>query len=381
MARNRRKRGAPALASVPRLAPAATKNEEETPNLIDQHRTTDARDTLPSTSERLPRPSIPPSWDMRSGATDLNTSELPEGPETVRAALQALMDTNDPAYLFVRFNRLTSVQADERGLPKIIDVDHPYLRGLLMRAAYWKVAVKLRSGERDTRATQVPGYVPADVLAHGDWPFSPLRGISAIPVLRADGTLHTTPGFDEQSGYWYEPSLDLAGFHTPEHITEADVRAAAIVLDAWLVDFPYETEAEQANARALYLTLLALPAIAGNTPLAITEAVQSRTGKTVHTEVLFLAALGTLPALSGIPAEESEMAKMLAGLALTGKQYCIFDNVRGPVNSPSLERVLTSGSIAQRLVYEPGITDLTLHAVFVVTANGFEATTDQLKRS
>ncbi len=259
MARRKRKMASPATRSVSApetvsvTPPAVVEISSQAEQALGRDRQSIQRDNPVPVGKPLPSPGIPDSWVMRPGAEELNTSQLHTGPETTYVSLQALMATNEPAYLFQRYGRLASVVPDEHGLPAIADVSQGALRGYLSRAAHWKLDVKLRSGEIETRSTLPPGYVVADIASHGDWPLPAPRGISPIPVLRSDGSLHTTPGYDHKSGYWYEPGGILAGRHfsIPDPIAAQDIQQAARVLDDWLVDFPFAGPAEKAHAIVL----------------------------------------------------------------------------------------------------------------------------------
>ena len=340
------------------------------------------RDNPVPIGKPLSSPGIPETWQMRASAQNLTIGDYPAGPETVLAALTALRDTNQPAYLFQRYGRLTRVVPDEHGLPTIADVSQSALKGMLARSAMWQ-AEALVWGQAQTKRIQPPGYVVEDIASHGDWPLPALKGISATPILRKDGSLHSTPGYDAATGFWYEPSGVLANrpFIPPEHITREDIARAVQVLDDWLFDFPFAGPAETAHALAFFLTLLARSAIDGNTPLGLIVATKSRTGKTLLIEALLLAILGTLPALTSVPTDEAEMRKLLASYALHGKSYVVFDNVNGTLDSASLASILTTGMVSDRILKTNDAPDMRAGYVMAATGNQLEATTELLARS
>jgi hypothetical protein len=117
------------------------------------------------------------------------------------------------------------------------------------------------------------------------------------------------------------------GQETP---TQADTQVAVATLLDWLCDFPFDGDAEKANALALFLTLLARPFLresGENIPLALIEASKPRTGKTLLAETLVLASLGVMPALTSMPPNEEEMGKSLLTIAMSGRPYWVLDNV------------------------------------------------------
>ena len=341
------------------------------------------RDT-PVPSGGLPSPGIPQTWQMRPGAEELTITEHHTGPETVLAALTELCNTNQPAYLFQRYGRLTRIVPDEHGLPAVADVSQSALKGILARSALWQAEVKTRKGEIVLERLQPPAYVVEDIASHGDWPLPALKGISAIPILRPDGSLHTTHGYDARTGYWYEPSGVLVGrpIALPDPITLEDTERSARVLEEWLVDFPFAgATTEKAHALAYFLTLLSRPVLEGNTPLALIVATKPRTGKTLLVECIVSAVLGVLPALTSVPGDEAEMRKLLASYSLHGKVYLVFDNVNGPLDSASLASVLTTGMISDRILKSNDILDMRAGFVMAATGNQLQATTELLARS
>ena len=93
------------------------------------------------------------------------------------------------------------------GAPVIVPLTVAALRDGLDRAAHWVKA----AGRKGTR--RVPALPPAwaaeQILARTAWPFPPLEGVVATPVLRPDGTVLGTPGYDRATGLFYEPLTDF----------------------------------------------------------------------------------------------------------------------------------------------------------------------------
>jgi hypothetical protein len=66
----------------------------------------------------------------------------------------------------------------------------------------------------------------------------PLKRITNVPVLRSDGTVFDSPGYDTATGIYYHPTGDVPKIQ-PNPTRENAVDAAAWLLDL-LHDFPYE---------------------------------------------------------------------------------------------------------------------------------------------
>jgi hypothetical protein len=346
---------------------------------LDEQRSALPRDWRPM-EDAEPEGNVPASWDLHPLATDLNISGYLTGPGLILAALNALMRTNKPARLFVRFGRLARVLSDEWGLPVIADLDRRALAGMLMRSAHWQMAIE---GENDPKVKPIlpPAYVVSDIAAHGDWPFPGLRGISSIPVLRPDGSLWSTTGYDAHSGWWYQPGPALADFQVPQHVSPDQLLQAVVTLDDLLHDFPFAGPAERAHALALLVTLVCRTAIEGNIPLCLVEATRSRTGKTLLIECLLSIVLGTLPGLATVPPDEDQMRKLLASYCLAGKQYVVLDNINGTLDSAALASLLTTGIVSDRILKTNDAPDMRAHLVPIATGNKLKASTELIARS
>src|SRR5690606_27501655 len=84
-------------------------------------------------------------------------------------------------------------------------------------------------------------WLVAAVDARGEWPgIRHLKGVSDVPVLRADGSLWQTPGYDEATGVLYEPSADFPAVHDDVNIDDAD--AAVGELLEVVCDFQFESD-------------------------------------------------------------------------------------------------------------------------------------------
>jgi hypothetical protein len=98
----------------------------------------------------------------------------------------------------------------------------PLLAGLLAEHAD---VIRPRVNEKgDTIDVEVspPGPVLAAVLARRSWPGLPvLRRIISTPVLRPDGTLLQTPGYDPPTGSTSPPTATSTPSRTPPHLSRS----------------------------------------------------------------------------------------------------------------------------------------------------------------
>jgi hypothetical protein len=105
--------------------------------------------------------------------------------EIIEEALAALVAANRVPYLFVRAGRLIPIKRDEHGRAHMEPVTEAMLRLRLLECAEW---VRLDAKGNARHAGPTPQVVQG-ILARDTWPFPPLIGVSAVPLVRPDGSL------------------------------------------------------------------------------------------------------------------------------------------------------------------------------------------------
>ena len=230
--------------------------------------------------------------------------------DTARDAMQALLQANVPPQLFVRAAKLARVVRDEKGRPVIGDVGVDELRNLLKTAANFVRFTK--SGEVDC---DPPEVIARDILAEGEWLFPGLEGVVEVPTLRPNGSVLSAPGYDPETMLFFAPPADAGATpKVPAAPTGEDVLAAVALLEELTCDFPFTSEADRANFVGLLLTPFVRPAIDGCVPLAIIDAPQAGTGKSLLAEVVALLGTGRKAALLAAPRDDDEMRKRLTAI-------------------------------------------------------------------
>lgn len=287
-------------------------------------------------------------------------------------ALSALALANLPPQLFVRGGELARVSPDERGRPLIERLGEASLRGVMARVADF---VKVGGG--DYVHIPPPLDIVRDVLTLGKWPFPPLTGVVETPVIRPDGTVLCSPGYDEPTGLWYHATGQTPP--VPDRPTAEQVSAALALLREPFYDFPYISEADRTNALALLLTPLLRPAIPGPVPLALVNATQQGTGKSLHAEIVSIVATGRGAVMSPMTRDD-EMQKQLYASLLVGETVIVFDNVEGRIYSPTLARALTAGEFGGRVLGESRAVGLPQRATWIATGNALQLGGDMARR-
>ena len=292
-------------------------------------------------------------------------------------AMEALIATNDPPYLFARSNTIVKVETDEKGRPHIINLNDHQLRGYLARSVGF---IKITS-EGEIQKTSPPMDVVRDILGLGKWELPALEGIVQGPVLRQDGTILTTPGYDPLSRLYYVPPSDLNMPPIPENPTDAEVRRAINNFKEVFHDFPFIGESDRANALGLTITPVIRPAISGLVPLAGITARAPGTGKSLLAEIVSCIAAGKVAAMAGNPKDDDEMRKFITSRLLLGGPLIVFDNLDKPLGTASLARALTSNEWEDRYLGKSLIVRMPQRAVWIATGNNLRLTGDLPRRT
>ena len=290
-------------------------------------------------------------------------------------SLQALYARNNPPRLFRRAASLCRIHKDEKGRPFISDLDEYALRGEMDRAANF---LKVGKGE-ELVPVAPPMSVVKDVLSRPDWEFPGLEAVIQAPALRPDGSCVDQPGYDPATRVYYSPAADLRIPSIPTFPSRAEIEKAVGLVNDAIEGFPFVDQASQTHTLALMLTPLVRPAIAGPVPLTIITAPQKGTGKTLLAEIAAKIAVDKAEHM-GAPKREEEWQKLITSALIEGATFIILDNLRDRIRSAALERALTAGDWADRILGHSRMARVSQRATWVATANNAELGGDLSRR-
>jgi hypothetical protein len=296
--------------------------------------------------------------------------------EQADAALQALQRANTPPSLFVRAGELVRLIADETGKPVITAFNEGALRGRLTRVANF------------FRLTQTGGLSPVappavmvkDILELKQWDFPALSNVVEVPVLTPEGSIVDRLGYDAGSRLYYWPAASLKVPPIPANPTQADIAAAVAVIDEAIGEFPYDGPASKANAIAALLTPIVRPAIKGPVPLALLDAPQQGTGKSLLASVIGLVATGRATAMLAAPDSDEEWRKRITAILHSGASVITIDNVDGQLRAPSLANALTADVWKDRILGRSEAIELPQLATWLATGNNIRLGGDLQRR-
>jgi len=189
------------------------------------------------------------------------------------------------------------------------------------------------------------------VLADGRWPgLRELCGIVTAPVLRPDGTLLTSDGYDNATGLLYVPGGPCDDI--PAEPTRDDALRALYALREVVCDFPFVDQAHLAAWIAALLTPLARPAIGDrNVPLFLIDGNTRGCGKSRLVDCIALIVTGRTAPREQFAPDPAELDKRITAHLQASDSLALIDNVTGSFGSPVLDALLTSeGWYASRLL-------------------------------
>jgi hypothetical protein len=273
-------------------------------------------------------------------------------PETIRA-LTAALDQRLLADTYVHdgtpvvlesVSGAAEVAAGDEDVPMPVRptvLRPPVLARLLAQhTEVYRPRQKAGGGASYDEETMPSTAVLAAVLARQSWPGLPvLHKVISTPVLRPDGTLLQTPGYDPATGYYLAGRVRMDPI--PDEPTKADVEEArAFLLGSFLADFPWRTTADRANYLALLATQILRPMTRALSPFGVLDATMPGSGKTILTSCVGL--LVGQRVLTWTDSED-ELRKAVTTVLGDPAGVVVFDNlVEGSViDSAVLARLVT----------------------------------------
>ena len=199
-------------------------------------------------------------------------------------------------------------------------------------------------------------------------PIRQLAGVTSVPLLMPDGSIHDAPGYHPGTAMFYQPRGDVAPI--PESCSQDEARAALDRFTAWLKHYPFADESHRAAVVAMALAGLArhlLPI----TPYLHIDAPRQGSGKTLIAEAIGLIATGVRPPIHGYPTDPQETRKLLTSCLLAGDRVIVFDNAKDGrvIDDEELGKVVTSEKHGDRLLGTNDRTKLENLAIIIGTGN------------
>jgi hypothetical protein len=258
--------------------------------------------------------------------------------------------------------------------PRIDTLPLPIVRERLAATVQW---FSRRSGE--FVPAHPPEWAVRAIHARGEWPgVRHLEAVIEYPVLRPDGTLLMTPGYDSTTGLLLEPRGELP--ELVESPTRADARGALGALLDVVDDFPFERPAHRAAWVAALLTPLARFAFEGAAPLFLVDANVRGAGKGLLLDVISRIVTGERFTVATYTNDEDELRKRITALAIAGDRLVLFDNLDGRFGGAALDAALTATAWRDRVLGESKMVEAPLYMTWFATGNNVAVHADTARR-
>ena len=165
-----------------------------------------------------------------------------------------------------------------------------------------------------------PAWCVSAVDARGEW--EGVRHLEAVvdyPVLRPDGTILCTPGYDPETGLLLEPASALPTITDKPSLRDAQA-ACAMLLDV-VNDFPFAAEIHKAAWLAGLLTPLGRFSFVGPAPLFLCDSNVRGAGKGLLLNVKAKIVTGEAFTIVTYTTDDNELRKRSTTLAMEGDRF------------------------------------------------------------
>lgn len=207
-----------------------------------------------------------------------------------------------------------------------------------------------------------------------------LRGVVHSPVLRADGTVLSEPGYDDTTGLLYLPEPGLIVPPVPEQPTGEQVADAAALLGRMIDGFAFVSKHDRANFLGLLLTPLLRALAPPPYQLAAITAPQPGSGKTLLASLARIIHGGVFRA--ELPLEEDELRKQITTILVhTTGPVVHFDNVSGTLRSSTIAALLTSAQWDDRKLGTNEMINARNDRLWMITGNNLSLGGDLTRRT
>ena len=228
---------------------------------------------------------------------------------------------------------------------RLIEVEQYYLRDRLSRHALWQSRV---TRENKMVSRDPPMDIAKTILARvGEWRFPAISGVISTPTMREDGSLLTTPGYDETSGFILFGAPDMPS--TPVEPSRDDALQALAFLEELLVEFPFADKL----SRAVALSALITPVVRGAFPVAPMHAFSATaagSGKSYLADVAAAISTGKEMPVIAAGRSEEETEKRLGAALMVAQPLISIDNVTGDLGGDALCQAVERPSLRMRIL-------------------------------
>lgn len=202
-----------------------------------------------------------------------------------------------------------------------------------------------------------------------DWPgVSVVKQTARAPIVRPDFSVRWEPGWDEATSCWVLPGV------------ERDDSYSGFDLRGLFAQFALASPTYIADLLAAALTPYFTTAIDSPYPGLLITARSPGSGKTYLAQLMgLLGNCGNLPEVTSWKSPD-HMSNAITSAVNSDDRLVIFDNIKGDIDSPELEGVITGRGISERRYHTQETMKLRSNTSWFMTANGAAASPDMVRR-
>lgn len=218
------------------------------------------------------------------------------------------------------------------------------------------------------------------LLSESSPPVPRLRRIVQAPVFAEDGTLITTPEYNEKAQTWYDKTCDIPEVANKPSKEEIQT-AKDLFFNDLFVDFPFVDRLGSVYALAAAILPFCRQLIEGATPLHLIDAKSgSGTGKSLLADLIAIPAMGhPAPGMAEGQCSD-EWRKRITAKLIAGSQFFLIDNVNQKLDSGELAAALTLARWEDRLLGESKTIILPVECVWLATGNAVKTSREIARR-
>lgn len=297
------------------------------------------------------------------------------------AVVEALAERTDLYDFNCRLAEIREVHDEEQGKRIVATpLENSTLREVIAGNVRFFVESEGKDGQPALEYCRTPRWCVDAVASRGQWAGIPiLRRVVRCPVLRADGTILQTDGYDQASKLFLDSQV--AFDVVPESPTFSQVTSATDDLMDIVGDFPFVDDEHRAAWLASLLTPFARESYTGPTgPLFAFDASGRGSGKGLLASIVSTIVCGRVANVQGVPQDDAEFRKNITAKAMNANAIEVYDNVAGRFGCPSLDAAITTSLWTDRELQKSSILELPLRMTWFATGNNIQFAADMSRR-
>jgi len=293
--------------------------------------------------------------------------------DTWEMVFEVNRQNNQPS-LFLRSGQLVRIREDDGNPIHIEIMNKDTVNVFLFENADW-----ILETEDYIKPAKPPREITNALVSDPHPGLPQLENVMSTPFVGQDGKLITTNGYHESNRAWLQLSHDLAGIIVPKNPSPAQVsEARSLIAEDLLIDFPFVTQADRANAVASFLLPFVRQMVDGPTPLHLIDAPTPGSGKGLLANLISIIATGEGMVIQTLPYQEEELRKRVSSELLKGRPLIGFDNAetRRRLDSGTLAAVLTANIWSDRMLGQNKDITVRNRSMWLLTGNNLQTSSE-----